>query len=187
MDQIVLMGTHHEPSIMSDNKSSITDLRDRIDTIDSEVVGLLKERLECAVAIGKLKDAGKRAAWDPYRERQIYERLAEINDGGFPENALRSIFHEIITTCRLSQKKIEISYLGPEATFTHLAGVSYFGQSAEYRPLESIAEVFAEVEKERHHLRSGTSGKFYRGRRLLHPGLVHEVQGENLWGSTPGD
>jgi chorismate mutase/prephenate dehydratase len=149
MDQIVLMGTHHEPSIMSDNKSSITDLRDRIDTIDSEVVGLLKERLECAVAIGKLKDAGKRAAWDPYRERQIYERLAEINDGGFPENALRSIFHEIITTCRLSQKKIEISYLGPEATFTHLAGVSYFGQSAEYRPLESIAEVFAEVEKER--------------------------------------
>ena len=39
--------------------------------------------------------------------------------------------------------------MGPEATFTHQAGVRYFGHSADYKQLESIDEVFAEVEKGR--------------------------------------
>ena len=99
--------------------------------------------------IGALKDETNRAKWDPLRERQIYDRLTELNKGVFPEKAMRSIFHEIITSCRLSQKKAEIAYLGPEATFTHLAGVKYFGHSASFKALESIDEVFSDVEKGR--------------------------------------
>ncbi|THB71493.1 MAG: prephenate dehydratase [Desulfobulbaceae bacterium] len=134
---------------MTTEKTTIPDIRDQIDTIDNSILELLKKRITCAKDIGKLKDESKRAKWDPLRERQIFERLQELNQGIFPENALRSIFHEIITTCRLSQKKQIVSYLGPEATFTHLAGVSYFGHSAEYKALESIDDVFAEVEKGR--------------------------------------
>lgn len=127
----------------------IKKVRDRIDAIDSNIVDLLKERLELAKEIGRLKDEGNRAKWDPQRERQIYEVLLHKNDGLFPEKALRSIFHEIITSCRLSQKKAVVAYLGPEATFTHLAGVKYFGHSADYLPMESIDDVFAHVEKGR--------------------------------------
>ncbi len=134
---------------MTDTVNEINSTRDRIDSIDNTILELLKERLNCAQSIGKLKDETKRAKWDPLRERQIYERLLEINQNIFPEKALRSIFHEIITTCRLSQKKAEVAYLGPEATFTHLAGVKYFGNSAQYKAMESIDEVFAEVEKGR--------------------------------------
>jgi chorismate mutase/prephenate dehydratase len=134
---------------MTDSSNEIITVRDRIDTIDNNILELLKERLECAHLIGKLKNETKRAKWDPLRERQIYERLFDTNKNIFPKKALRSIFHEIITTCRLSQKKTEVAYLGPEATFTHLAGVKYFGHSAEYKAMESIDEVFAEVEKGR--------------------------------------
>lgn len=130
-------------------KSEILSVRSRIDEIDNTILSLLKERLGHAKQIGKLKDEGNRAKWDPFRERQIYERLLERNENVFPEDALRSIFHEIITTCRLSQRKAEVAYLGPEATFTHLAGVKYFGQSATYKPMETIDDVFAEVEKGR--------------------------------------
>lgn len=133
----------------SQNKSEITKVRSRIDEIDNTILDLLQERLGHAKEIGKLKDEGNRAKWDPFRERQIYERLLDRNDKIFPEDALRSIFHEIITTCRLSQRKAEVAYLGPEATFTHLAGVKYFGHSASYKPMETIDEVFAEVEKGR--------------------------------------
>ncbi|NOQ47215.1 MAG: prephenate dehydratase [Desulfobulbaceae bacterium] len=132
-----------------DEKHTITQVRERIDTIDDTIRELLKERLQCAKTIGKLKTETNRAKWDPRRELEIYERLLHDNQGIFPEKALRSIFHEIITTCRLSQKKAAVAYLGPEATFTHLAGVKYFGQSAEYKAMESIDEVFQEVEKER--------------------------------------
>lgn len=127
----------------------IKKVRSRIDQIDSQIVSLLKERLDLAKEIGRLKDEGKRAKWDPQRERQIYEELLRLNNGTFPEKSLRSIFHEIITSCRLSQKQAAVAYLGPEATFTHLAGVKYFGHSAEYLPMESIDDVFAHVEKGR--------------------------------------
>ena len=133
---------------MSD-KPSIPQVRQRIDQIDDTILELLKERLDCARTIGLLKDETSRAKWDPQRELEIYERLKANNNDVFPYKALRSIFHEIITTCRLSQRKAIVSYLGPEATFSHLAAVKYFGQSADYRAMESIAEVFEEVEKER--------------------------------------
>lgn len=132
-----------------DTKPAIGNVRDKIDHIDNTILKLLKERIGLARDIGKLKDEGNRAKWDPLRERQIYERLLEKNSETFPEDALRSIFHEIITTCRLSQRKAEVAYLGPEATFTHLAGVKYFGHSASYKPMDTIDDVFAEVEKGR--------------------------------------
>ncbi len=131
------------------DKKDIPQVRQRIDDIDDTILNLLKERLDCALTIGKLKNETSRAKWDPQREREIYERLLNDNKKIFPEKALRSIFHEIITTCRLSQRKIEVAYLGPEATFTHLAGVKYFGQSASYKDMESIDEVFNEVVKDR--------------------------------------
>ncbi len=127
----------------------LVNVRDNIDTIDNNILELLKERIALAKNIGQLKNENKRAKWDPLRERQIYERLTKQNEGTFPDNSLHAIFHEIITTCRLSQQKIAVAYLGPEATFTHLAGVKYFGQSASYHAMESIADVFSEVEKGR--------------------------------------
>lgn len=130
-------------------KPTIIEIRKRIDAIDDNILRLLKERIECARDVGRLKDESSRAKWDPLREREIFSRLLRDNNGVFPENSLYAIYHEIITTCRLSQKKIEVSYLGPEATFTHLAGVKYFGQSANYKAMESIDEVFSEVEKGR--------------------------------------
>jgi chorismate mutase/prephenate dehydratase len=133
----------------SEQQKAIVSVRDKIDQIDGEILSLLKQRLSCAIEIGKLKDGEKRAKWDPFRERQIYQRLLDENRSVFPESALKSIFHEIITTCRLSQKKATVAFLGPDATFTHLAGVKYFGHSAEYKPMETIDDVFAEVEKGR--------------------------------------
>lgn len=133
----------------NEQKNAMIAVRDKIDAIDNEILSLLKQRLHCAKEIGRLKDENNRAKWDPLRERQIYDRLLEANSDLFPKDALKSIFHEIITTCRLSQKKAEVAFLGPEATFSHLAGVKYFGHSADYKAMETIDDVFAEVEKGR--------------------------------------
>jgi len=133
----------------TERKNHIISVRDQIDAIDDQILSMLKERLNCAKEIGRLKDGGNRAKWDPLRERQIYDRLLKDNNDIFPKDALKSIFHEIITTCRLSQKQKAIAFLGPDATFSHLAGVKYFGHSARYKSSESIDDVFAEVEKGR--------------------------------------
>jgi chorismate mutase/prephenate dehydratase len=138
-----------EVKMETDRKDQIVSVRDRIDEIDDQILSMLIERLSCAKKIGRLKNVEKRAKWDPLRERQIYDRLLRNNEDFFPEGALKSIFHEIITTCRLSQKKAVVAFLGPDATFSHLAGVKYFGHSADYKPAETIDDVFAEVEKGR--------------------------------------
>jgi len=134
---------------LTSRKTKFNHIRKNIDSIDSEILTLLKRRITFARDIGRLKDENNRAKWDPLRERQIYERLLKENGTTFPEDSLRTIFHEIITACRLSQRNIEVAYLGPEATFSHLAGVKYFGHSATYKPQESIDDVFSEVEKGR--------------------------------------
>ena len=87
------------------DKLNIPTLRQRIDQIDDTILDLLKERLDCAKTIGQLKTETNRAKWDPQRELEIYDRLRKNNNDIFPYKALRSIFHEIITTCRLSQRK----------------------------------------------------------------------------------
>ena len=133
----------------TDNKAELEKIRRKIDAIDNKFLELLQQRIKYAQTIGRIKSKDKRAKYDPLRERQIYERLLEKNGGEFPEQALRSIFHEIITTCRLSQKRPVVSYLGPEATFSHLGGVKYFGHSADYQPIETIEDIFAEVERGR--------------------------------------
>ncbi|MEN8139776.1 MAG: prephenate dehydratase [Thermodesulfobacteriota bacterium] len=131
------------------NEAPLLKVRNRIDSIDDTILDLLMERLDCAKEIGMLKSKDNRAKWDPLRERQIFDRLTRENDKTFPEDSLFSIFHEIITTCRLSQKPIDVAYLGPEATFSHLAAVKYFGQAANYRPTETIEDIFLDVERGR--------------------------------------
>lgn len=132
-------------------EKKLLKIRDRIDAIDDQILTLLKERLVCAKEIGMIKSIDNMPKWDPLRERQIFERLRRDNDNIFPDQSLDSIFQEIITTCRLSQKKIAVAYLGPEATFSNLAGVEYFGHSAVYRPVETIEDVFVEIERGRVH------------------------------------
>jgi len=47
------------------------------------------------------------------------------------------------------QKLMIIAYFGPEATFTHQAAIRKFGSSLRYAPQKTIADVFAEVSKNR--------------------------------------
>lgn len=129
--------------------SNLSGIRERIDAIDDQFLKLLHQRIGMAKEIGKIKAVGKKESWDPRREREIIQRLLRDNEGLFPEPALRGVLHEIITACRLSQKPVEVAYLGPEATFSHLAGMSFFGSSASFRPLETIEDTFIEVERGR--------------------------------------
>jgi chorismate mutase / prephenate dehydratase len=136
--------------VMTDDVSNeLGEIRKKLDNIDSTFLSLLKDRLSLAREVGRIKSKDSRSKWDPLREKQIYERLLKDNNGEFPSQSLLSIFNEIITTCRISQQQVEVAFLGPEATFTHLAGVKHFGQSAIYRPTETIEDVFVDVDRGR--------------------------------------
>ncbi len=122
-------------------------LRKDIDRIDSEILRLLNERANAAIEIGKIKKEEKMAAHVPQRERQVYERLEKENQGPFPNEAIRVVFREIMSASLSLEQPLKVAYLGPKATFTYLACMKQFGVFANYIPVNSIKEVFTEVER----------------------------------------
>lgn len=127
----------------------IEKLREKIDMIDLEILNLLNERAKLAIKIGSIKKEKKLSAHVPHREREIYERLEKENKGPFPNEALRVVFREIISASLSLERPLRVAYLGPKATFTHLACMKQFGFFANYIPVNSIREVFIEVERGR--------------------------------------
>lgn len=128
-------------------KTSLETLRNEIDTLDDRIVELLNQRARVVLEVGKLKAGNNQQFHVPGRERQIYERLTGNNPGPFPSDALRSVYREVISACLSLESPMRVAFLGPKATFSHLATMQHFGLSAELVPLKSIPAVFEEVEK----------------------------------------
>lgn len=127
----------------------IEELRREIDRIDDSILDLLNRRAALVIEIGKLKAEEKKEFYSPERERAIYERLLDKNKGPFPNRALKNVFREIISASLSLEKPLKVSYLGPKATFTHLACMQHFGLSATFIPKRDIGDVFEDVERGR--------------------------------------
>lgn len=132
---------------MHPNTPTIEELRAKIDDVDDRILQLLNERSEVVLEVGRLKSGKNMEFHVPGRERQIYERLLKANPGPFPNDALKNIYREIISACLSLESPMRVAFLGPKATFSHLATMQQFGLSAELVPLKSIPAVFEEVEK----------------------------------------
>ena len=132
---------------MSNQK--IQELRKKIDEIDDKLVDLLNERAKIVIEVGNIKKAEKLDFHSPSREREILERLTARNTGPLPEDTLKAVYHEILSSSLSLERPLKVAYLGPRATFTHQAGMQQFGLAAQYVPVESIKDVFNEVERGR--------------------------------------
>ena len=130
-----------------DDTKKIERARKEIDKIDDKILELLNKRATLAVAIGKSKVNSNRELYSPAREREIYRRLTKNNQGPFSNDALKSIFREIISASLSLEGPLKVAFLGPEATFTHSACIKHFGFSASFLPRKDIADVFDEVER----------------------------------------
>ncbi len=124
----------------------LASLRTEIDATDDEILALLDRRAAVVRRVGELKRARREPTFHvPQRERAVLERLTSAANGAFPREAVRPVFREIMSACLALESPLVISYPGPEATFSHLAGKTRFGLSAKYVPAASLGEVFREV------------------------------------------
>ncbi len=127
-------------------------IREKIDGLDSELLGLLNMRLELAIQVGRIKLSKCLPLFHPEREALIFQRLSKLNPGPLSEESLRSIYREILAASRLIQYRLQVAFPGPEWTSSHLASMSLFGHSASYLPCASLEEVFDSFLKGKAHL-----------------------------------
>jgi chorismate mutase/prephenate dehydratase len=125
----------------------LSDVRARIDALDDEILRLLNERATLVGEVANLKERLNIPFYVPSRERAIVERLVARNPGPFPTEGIRPVFQEIFSACLSLEKRVRVAFLGPEATFTHMAAKRQFGLSARAIPVGTIAGVFDEVER----------------------------------------
>src|SRR3954468_18386 len=125
--------------------SGLGELREQIDRLDDQILALLDRRAEVVRRVGEIKRSRRETFHVPQRERAVLERLTTAATGAFPREAVRPVFREIMSACLSLESPLVVSYPGPEATFSHLAGKTRFGLSARYVPAASLGEVFREV------------------------------------------
>jgi len=131
------------------SSNNFDKLREKIDSLDQEILKLLNERGDVALEIRKLKMENSVGVYDPGREKLIKNKLKEVNAGPFSDDSVLNIFREIISASRLLQQPTRVAYLGPEGSFSHQAAYNEFGGSSELLPLGSFEEIFEEVENDR--------------------------------------
>ncbi len=126
----------------------LDELRKQINDIDERILALLNERAGIAKGIAEVKTKLGLPFYASGREAKVIGRLTRMNNGPFPDKSVQAIFREIMSATLALEKPIRIAYLGPEATFTHLAAIEKFGSSANFIPARSIKDVFSHVEHE---------------------------------------
>ena len=120
----------------------LAQVRTQIDEIDQQLLTLLNQRAVLSRQVGRIKACDMGAIFKPLRESELLNELAKKNQGDLPEEHLRSIWREILSSSRALQRPQDVAYLGPEGTFSFFAGLEYLGHAATYHACRDIAEIF---------------------------------------------
>ena len=127
------------------SEAGLKALRDKLDSIDDEVLKLINERMEVVHQVGELKAQSGGAIYRPEREKAIIDRLEALNNGKLNRSAIEALFLEIFAISRNLELPENIAYLGPEGSFTHQAAEARFGAMSSYLSIGSIKGIFREV------------------------------------------
>ena len=130
----------------SERSSRLQNIRKEIDAIDREILDLLNKRASCSLEAGTLKAGEGSPVFRPGREELLMETLLDKNEGPLPGTHLRAIYREILSSSRALQHPVKVAFLGPEGTFSHMAGLEFFGTSMDYWPMPRFDDIFEAVE-----------------------------------------
>jgi len=124
----------------------LSHLRKKIDGLDAKIIELLNDRAAITLSIGKEKIKNKKPIYAPDREQEVIKRIKQLNGGPIKNDAVEAIYREIMSASLNLEKPLRIAYMGPEATFSHLATLKKFGSSVGNVACDNVAEVFSRVE-----------------------------------------
>jgi len=67
---------------------------------------LLNERSRCVVEIGRIKQTSGEALYQPDREKQVLDGVANANPGPLPDAAIRRLFERILDEARSVERAV---------------------------------------------------------------------------------
>lgn len=120
--------------------------RTNIDNIDRKLLDLLNQRANIAKQVADYKkSSNNKTIFRPDRESQIIKSLRVLNKGPLNADHIHNIYREIISSCLSLETNLNVSFLGPEGTYSEIAMTKFFGSSIEKNSKNNIHEVFDSV------------------------------------------
>lgn len=124
---------------MNTNKNPLTEIRQRINALDSQLLNLLAERRKLIIDVGKTKLNTHLPIRDKDREKDLLNTLIEAGrDQGLNGHYITRLFQLIIEDSVLTQQALlqqqlnqsnlttaRIAFLGPKGSYSHLAARQY--------------------------------------------------------------
>lgn len=143
----------------------LSEIRKRIDEIDTQLVDLLKERMKCASDVAEYKREKKMAVYDKAREDVKLETISSMAQDSFMKRSLKEIFRQIMSISRKYQYQLlkqrdryienyfqeveeleiypdtRVVYQGVEGAYQQMAVEKFFGKDIDSYPVDTFNEV----------------------------------------------
>ncbi len=119
----------------------------QISKLDQQILKLINERTALAVDWISAQENVRQAVFTPQIDDEVVAAVQQANSGPVTNDAIRSIFRQLISSARRSVKTQRVAYLGPSHSYSHQAAIERFGESADLIPVTTIASVFEEVNR----------------------------------------
>ena len=88
-----------------DHPENIDNLRERINSIDDELLRLFNERAKLALEIGRMKKSRGLPIHIPSREEQIIIRVQQENPGPLPPISIVRLYQQLIQESRTLEEE----------------------------------------------------------------------------------
>ena len=120
----------------------LAGLREQIDALDRQLLGMLNQRALLAEKVGDIKRAEGSPFFRPDRVAQVLEKIQQLNPGPLKNTHVAAIWREIMSACLALEAPQRVAVRGPIGTFCEQAAVEYFGSAAELIYCNNFDEVF---------------------------------------------
>ena len=158
--------TKDQETTEEDSPAHLTDIREEINNIDTQILELLSKRRGCSNRIASSKEVGTGPVRDRAREEELLvERIQGGKQHGLDSHFITKVFHEIIDdSLRVQQEYLQrrmnadaydqqlvrIAFQGIEGAYSHLAAQQYFSGTtgqASYVGCQTFKSAMQAVEK----------------------------------------
>ncbi len=129
------------------DSAKLSDLREKIDTLDQQLVDLLNARAQLVVEVGAFKRGSGTPIYAPHREAQVLAKALERSKGPLPQRTIEGVYRELMSGSFALEQPLRIGFLGPPGSYSHQAAVKQFGSSVDFEDLQLIGGVVTEVRR----------------------------------------
>lgn len=147
----------------------LMECRDRLDTIDREIVRLFEERMQVCGDVAEYKIGAGKAVYDAGREKQKLAAVRALAHNDFNKEAVQELFSQLMTISRryqygilsshnvmepigfreverLKKDGVRVVFQGVEGAYSHAAVRAFFGESADAYHVAEFEDTMKEVE-----------------------------------------